>query len=140
MVAEPGPRHGAPMLVRPRLGQGTFRIAVTEAYGRACAVTTEHSLPVLEAAHIKPFAIDGPHTVTNGLLLRSDLHRLFDRGYVTITPEGRFEVSPRLKQDFQNGKTYYALHGREVTLPHRDDERPEPSLLAWHNENKFKAA
>jgi len=140
-VAQPtGPRYGTPMLVAPRLGQGTFRVAVTDAYGRACAVTTEHSLPVLEAAHIKPFADDGPHDVSNGLLLRSDLHRLFDRGYVTVTPEGRFEVSRRLKEDFDNGRTYYALHGKVIHLPRRLEERPLAELLSWHNEHAFLAA
>lgn len=47
-------RFGTPRLIRPRLGQGIFRVAVTDAYGRACSVTGEHSLPVLEASHIKP--------------------------------------------------------------------------------------
>jgi putative restriction endonuclease len=140
-VAEsPGPRYGTPTLVAPRLGQGTFRVAVTDAYGRACAVTTEHSLPVLEAAHIKPFADDGPHDVSNGLLLRSDLHRLFDRGYVTVTPEGHFEVSRRLKEDFDNGRTYYALQGKLIQMPQRQEERPAAELLAWHNEHTFLAA
>lgn len=80
------PRYGDPALIRPRLGQGTLKLAVVDAYAGACAVTTEHSLPVLEAAH---FAEGGPHDVANGLLLRRDIHRLFDRGYVTVTPGGR---------------------------------------------------
>lgn len=52
----PADRYGEPMWLRPRLGQGTFRIAVTDAYARSCAVTGEHSLPALEAAHIRPTA------------------------------------------------------------------------------------
>jgi putative restriction endonuclease len=83
-VREETPRYGKPLLVWPRIGQGVFRIAVTDAYGRACAVTGEHSLPALEAAHIRPYAAEGLHDVANGLLLRSDLHRLFDKGYVTV--------------------------------------------------------
>jgi hypothetical protein len=64
-------RYGLPQLVQPRLGQGAFRLEVMEAYAGACAVTTEHSLPVLEAAHIRAFAAGGPHdvlgrTVTTG--------------------------------------------------------------------------
>lgn len=133
------PRWGEPVLVRPRLGQGAFRVAVTDAYGRACAVTQEHSLPVLEAAHIKPFAIDGPHTVSNGLLLRSDLHRLFDKGYVTVTADYRIEVSSRLRAHFQNGKTYYPLHGNAIVVPGRVGERPDPELLRRHNESVFRA-
>ena len=134
-----GPRWGAPTLVIPRRGQGTFRVAVTEAYERACAVTNEHSLPALEAAHIKPYAEDGPHAVNNGLLLRSDLHRLFDRGYVTVTPEYKLEVSGKLKGHFQNGKSYYPLHGAELAVPRSIGQRPDPGFLRWHNEYKFLA-
>lgn len=122
-------RFGSPQWVAPRLGQGGFRIAVTEAYRRQCAVTTEHSLPVLEAAHIRPYADDGSHEVTNGLLLRSDIHRLFDRGYVTVTPDYRFRVSSRLRDEYQNGKIYYALDGRQILLPERPEDRPSRDAL-----------
>jgi putative restriction endonuclease len=64
-------RYGAPALFLPRLGQGIFRVRVLDAHGRACAVTQEHSLPVLEAAHIQPFAVGGSHRVTNGLALEA---------------------------------------------------------------------
>ena len=94
-ASPPAQRHGKPILVRPRLGQGTFRVVVTDAYTRACAVTGEHSLPALEAAHIRPYSHGGVHEVSNGLLLRSDIHRLFDRGYVTVTKDLRFEVRQR---------------------------------------------
>jgi putative restriction endonuclease len=105
-------RYGEPTLIRPRLGQGLFRVAVTDAYSRRCAVTRERTLPVLEAAHIKPFAAGGDHEVANGLLLRRDLHVLFDRGYVTVTPDYRFEVSRRIREEFENGRDYYVLHGK----------------------------
>jgi putative restriction endonuclease len=133
----PTPRYGSPQLGNPRLGQGGFRVAVTDAYARACAVTSEHSLPVLEAAHIRPFAKEGPHAISNGLLLRSDLHRLLDRGYLTVTPEYRLEVSARLKQDFDNGKSYYPLHGQLVSLPSSSADRPDAGQLAWHNQHVF---
>jgi len=68
-----------PTLVYPRLGQGSFRVLVTDLYGRRCAVTGERTLPVLEAAHVRPVSAGGPHDPRNGLLLRSDLHTLFDR-------------------------------------------------------------
>jgi putative restriction endonuclease len=133
-IEQPANRWGTPILVAPRLGQGTFRVAVTDAYERACAVTGEHSLPALEAAHIKPYSDDGPHAVSNGLLLRSDLHRLFDRGYVTVTPDYRMEVSPQLKSHFSNGKTYYPYHGAQITVPRSINLRPDPELLRWHNQ------
>lgn len=137
IMDQPSQRYGKPTLVVPRLGQGTFRVAVTEAYARACAVTREHSLPALEAAHIKPFAIDGPHTVSNGILLRSDLHRLFDRGYVTVTTDYKLEVSKQLKEHFRNGRSYYPLQGTEITVPRSISQRPDPQLLRWHNDQKF---
>jgi putative restriction endonuclease len=138
-VREPSlARYGEPQLVRQRLGQGTFRVAVTGAYEGACAITREHSLPVLEAAHIRPFGADGPHEIVNGILLRADIHRLFDTGYVTVTPEHRFIVSGRLARDWENGKAYYEMHDREIALPTRIADRPDPELLRWHNENVFE--
>ena len=131
------PRYGAPIPVRPRLGQGTFRIAVMDAYGRACAVTGEHSLPALEAAHIRSYTSDGPHEVTNGLLLRADFHRLFDQGYLTVAPDYRHEVSPRLKQDYQNGRSYYPYHGKSLMLPAIRQLRPDPAYLDWHREHIY---
>ncbi|HEX7118174.1 MAG TPA: HNH endonuclease [Longimicrobiales bacterium] len=138
-VAEPAARYGDPVLVRPRLGQGTFRIAVTDAYERACAVTGEHSLPALDAGHIRPFAEGGEHAVSNGVLLRADLHRLFDKGYITITPEHRLEVSRRLREEYDNGRTYYPLHGARLRVPRSERDRPDPELLRWHNEKVFAA-
>lgn len=91
---------------RSRLGQGAFRVMVTDAYQRRCAVTGEKTLPVLEAAHIRPYALSGPNRVSNGLLLRSDLHTLFDLGYITVTPELRLLVSRRLREEWHNGLEY----------------------------------
>lgn len=136
VVREDAPRYGQSQLVRPRLGQGTFRVAVTDAYGRACAVTREHSLPALDAAHIRPFADGGPHEVSNGLALRADLHRLFDRGYVTITPDYRFKVSPRLREEFENGRIYYELEERQtlIRLPANPAHHPRAELLEHHRD------
>ena len=131
------PRYGEPVLVAPRLGQGSFRVLVTDAYERRCAVTAERVLPVLEAAHIRPYAQGGAHRVDNGLLLRSDLHTLFDRGYLTVTPALQLEVSRRIREDFENGRDYYALHGRALRAPAREEDRPAAKLLRWHNEEAF---
>jgi putative restriction endonuclease len=137
-LEERGPRYGDPRLIHPRLGQATFRIAVLEAYGRACAVTGEHSLPTLEASHIRSYAEDGPHEVRNGLLLRADLHRLFDTGYVTVTRDLRFEVGTRLRDDFSNGRSYYPLHGARLQVPSTELHRPDRDFLEWHNERVFR--
>ncbi len=132
------PRFGSEYLIRARLGQGAFRVLVTEAYDRRCAITGERTLPVLEAAHIKPFAETGPHLVSNGLLLRSDLHILFDDGYLTVTDDYRVEVSNRIKEEFENGREYYKYRSRQLTkLPDSVDERPATDLLRWHNEHVY---
>lgn len=131
-------RYGEPRLIQPRLGQGAFRVVVTDIYARRCAVTQEKTLPALEAAHIRPYAEGGQHQASNGLLLRRDLHSLFDGGYVTVTPEHRFEVSRRIKEEFDNGRHYYALHGQQIELPIRATDKPDSAALRWHNEQCFK--
>lgn len=126
-----------PVLVRRRLGQGAFRVLVTDMYDRQCAVTREHTLPILEAAHIKPITMAGQHLVTNGLLLRTDVHRLFDLGYVTISPDMRFRVSKRLEEDWRNGKVYYAYDGQPINMPNDSSCRPDPQMLEWHADTVF---
>ena len=127
-------------MMKIRIGQGAFRILVTSAYANACSITGDHTLPVLEAAHIKPFSMSGPHTVSNGILLRSDLHKLFDSGYLTITPEYRVEISPAIREEFNNGKEYYGMHGKMLeVVPRRSIDKPDCEYLRWHNENIFMA-
>ena len=90
---------GGPVLRRAETGaetQGIFRTVVADVYGRQCAVTREKAFPALEAAHIRPFKEEPQHYVRNGLLLRSDIHKLFDAGYVTVTPDYQFEVSDHI--------------------------------------------
>src|SRR6267143_341453 len=118
-ISEEPARYGAEYLTHARLGQGAFRVLVTEAYERRCAITGERTLPVLEAAHIKPYSETGPHLISNGLLLRSDLHILFDDGYVTVTEDMRVEVSKRIKEEFDNGREYYQYRGKGLSeIPH----------------------
>jgi len=137
MTGSRPPRYGDPVLHTPRLGQGGFRIMVTDAYSKKCAVTGEKTLPVLEAAHIRPYGEGGEHEINNGILFRSDIHTLFDRGYVTVDRDFRFDVSRRIREDFENGRDYYKLAGAPLILPGDSAKRPDPSLLCWHNENRF---
>jgi len=131
-------KYGRAQLIRPRLGQGSFRLAVLDAYGGACAVTTEHSRPAVEAAHIRPYHQDGNHLVTNGIPLRRDIHSLFDAGYVTVTPDSIFKVSAALADEYANGKTYYAMEGSKILVPENSEMRPDQNALAWHSEMVFK--
>lgn len=130
-------KWGKPQVVLPRLGQGAFRVLVADAYKRTCAISGSHILHILDAAHIRPYSDGGTHSPTNGLLLRQDIHTLFDRGYLTITPEYRLEVSKRIREEFNNGKEYYTLHGTNIALPVSEQFRPARSQLNWHNTERF---
>ncbi|MBK8948420.1 MAG: HNH endonuclease [Flavobacteriales bacterium] len=143
LVAEPaaeygGPRYGELFLTRSRLGQGAFRVLVSEAYSKRCAITGESTFPVLEAAHIRPYELEGPHRISNGMLLRSDFHKLFDAGLVTVTPELRVRVSDRIQEQYFNGKAYYRLHDQPLAvIPKLDSQRPDPEFLRWHLTERF---
>jgi putative restriction endonuclease len=144
LVADPGhtlgERYGAPQLTRPRLGQSGFQVVVTDAYQRRCAITGERTLPTLEAAHILPYAEHGPHDVQNGLLLRSDFHKLFDKGLVTIKSDFTVEVSPSIHQLWFNGKASYRLNGQPMAnLPDDPELRPARRFLEWHNNERFQS-
>jgi putative restriction endonuclease len=135
--AEPAARYGPPTLIMPRLGQGAFRIAVTEAYGRQCAISDGKVLPALDAAHIRPYAEGGSHIKANGILLRKDIHSVLDAGYATVDTNYRFVVSNKVKEVFNNGEEYRRLHGRALRLPGQKLDWPDPELLRWHNTEKF---
>lgn len=139
IVAEPREKYGAPVTVRPRIGQSSFRLLVTEAYQRRCAITGENTLVVLEAAHIVPYSGEGGHNVSNGLLLRADFHRLFDVGLVSVTPDLKIRVSPRIREEWFNGKAYYRLDDKPLSVvPGHPSMRPDPELLDWHFRHRFQ--
>jgi putative restriction endonuclease len=126
-------RFGRPVLVAPRLGQGSFRALVTDAYSYRCAISKERTLPVLQAAHIRPYAEGGSHELSNGLLLRSDLHTLFDQHYLTINPNTRtLLVSRRIREQFENGRDYYAFNNQPLLQPADILALPSTENLTFH--------
>lgn len=135
-----GPVLGDPRLAPYRLGQRSFQAVVLSAYHRRCAITGTHIPPVLQAAHILPVAAGGEHRLDNGLLLRSDVHTLFDRGYLSVDPRHRLLVSRRLREDFGNGGQFYAKAGQVIDLPDRRADRPRSEFLEWHADTVFKAS
>lgn len=122
-----------------REGQGTFRARLLDAYGGRCAITGEHTEPVLDAAHIQPYLGPRSNHVQNGLLLTKEFHVLFDRGYVAVTPDLTVRVSPRLKAEWSNGRRYYPYDGVKLTeVPTAADARPSAAALEWHMRHVFR--
>jgi putative restriction endonuclease len=136
----PGPMFGDPRLAPYRLGQQAFKAVVLDAYSRRCAVTGTHIAPVLQAAHVRPVTAGGEHRLDNGLLLRSDVHTMFDRGYLGVDPHYRLRVSPRLREEFGNGEQFYAKAGQVIDLPARRADRPRREFLEWHLDEVFQAS
>lgn len=137
-IDEESARYGQEYLQCGRLGQAAFRTLVLDAYGRKCALTGESTAPVLEAAHIRPYADDGRHVTSNGLLLRSDFHKLFDLGLLTVEPDYRVRISSRIRDQYFNGKAYYRLDKQPLAaIPAFACDQPDRDALRWHNDNRF---
>lgn len=124
------------------MGQGRFKFAVAEAYERRCAITGSRTFPSLEAGHIRPYAEGGAHAVSNGLLLRTDVHRVYDRGYLSIAPDLRLRVSPQLREHGWNGVEFYDREraGFTINIPVDAKAQPDREALAWHLETTFRAS
>ncbi len=134
-----GPMFGEARPTRRRMGQEAFKLALLDAYEGRCAITGVDARPALDAAHIHPVASGGLHRLDNGMLLRADVHRLFDEGYLSVSPSLEVRLSPRLHQDFPEAGEYTALEGKPVAVPRNKADRPSPGALEWHLGKVFKA-
>lgn len=120
-------RERAWQQVTQRRGQSRFRTMLLEAYDNRCAVTRINEPMVLEAAHIEPYSGAASNVAQNGLLLKSDIHKLFDRGVLVIQPDLTTMIAPSL----QDGP--FAIHeGQKIRVPEREAFRPNPRLLEKH--------
>ncbi|MGL5207287.1 MAG: HNH endonuclease [Acidaminococcaceae bacterium] len=130
-------RYYQDTLLAPEIGFGHFKLLVMEAYKGRCAISGEQAAPVLRVAQIRPSRFGGLKDVSNGLLLRSDYCTLFERGYITVTPEYQVAVSERLLADFGEKSKYKELQGRSIILPENKEHWPSNSFLEWHNKRIF---
>jgi putative restriction endonuclease len=135
-----GPVFGDPRFAPYRLAQQSFKAVVLSAYHGHCAITGNKIRPVLQAAHIRPVSFGGENRLDNGMLLRSDVHRMFDDGYLAVDPAHRLVVSPRLRADFGNGEEFYTRAGNVIDLPDRRADRPNREFLEWHLDTVYKAS
>jgi hypothetical protein len=108
------------VVVRARVGQGAFRSRLLARYGDVCAFTGPTPRDALEAAHLYSYATSGEHHDDGGLLMRRDVHRLFDVGHLAVHPErGTIDVAPSVRGYDQYGP----LHDRTLHLRLTDDQR-----------------
>lgn len=115
-----------------RRGQPKFREELIRSYGGQCAVTGCDALAALEAAHIVPYCGSKSNHVTNGLLLRADIHTLFDLDLIGVEPNSFIiDLAPALSQT-----TYWELKGKALSLT-ESKIRPSKEALAdrW---NRFR--
>lgn len=113
--------------VAQRRGQPLFRARLLDAYGSRCAITGCSAVEVLEAAHVLPYRGDHTDRIDNGLLLRADLHTLFDCGLLWVTEEQTIALAPSLLQT-----DYAQLEGVPLRLPQLVANRPNPAHLKQH--------
>lgn len=115
--------------IRLRLGQPGFRSRLLAAYGGRCAVTGTDVPEILEAAHISPHSRGGTMQTSNGLLLRADLHTLFDlRLLVVDTSNWAILLHPRLR----SSTLATELDGRNLALPPAEADSPDTAALDEH--------
>lgn len=110
--------------IKIRRGQAKFRERLLSAYGRTCAVTGCKIVELLEAAHIQPHADEPNYSVTNGLLLRADIHTLFDLNLLSVDSRLRIRLAPALMKS-----EYKELEGEPLKEPGTVSEMPSPFAL-----------
>ncbi len=114
--------------IKTRRGQPKFRAALLKAYGQRCAMTGCTAVDVLEAAHIRPHSEETDYRVCNGVLLRADIHTLFDYRKISVNPDARFRIVVARALE---GTEYWKLRDKEIALPDKPSDTPS-TALAWH--------
>lgn len=110
-----------------RQGQASFRNKLLDVYDKTCAISKVNVESALEAAHIFPYMEKETNVSSNGLLLRSDLHLLFDKKLIRINNEYIVEVDPILVNS-----VYGKYDGVSLQLPKNMNDYPNKKALASH--------
>lgn len=116
--------------IRARRGQVDFRDRLRRVYGATCAISGSTVEPLLEAAHIVPHALETNYATSNGLLLRADIHTLFDLHLIAVDADGRVAVSRSLEWT-----EYAQFRSRRLAAVPADQEAcPSPAQLKRHHD------
>lgn len=114
--------------IKTRRGQARFRQQLLGAYRRACAVTGSFVESLLEAAHIVPHSLVTDYSIRNGLLLRADIHTLFDEHLLSVDGYCKIHVSRTLRHS-----EYWTHNGKQLNrIPERSEDRPSAEGLDAH--------
>lgn len=114
-----------------RRGQRDFRASLIAAYEKKCTITGCSILDILEAAHITPYRGEHTNKTSNGLLLRSDLHTLFDCHLLAIDPKTmNVLLAPHIKNS-----EYKSWYGRRIRMPKNTEDQPNKEALRKHLED-----
>lgn len=119
--------------VLQRTGQTKFRETIRFAYNDVCAISRTTEATALVAAHIQPVKSRGRHSANNGMLLRADIHNMFDSGLITVDGKYRIHVSSLVVDE-----QYVKLNGKRIHLPHDYKLWPSVQLLKQHFSNVFR--
>ncbi|MCC8036333.1 MAG: HNH endonuclease, partial [Rikenellaceae bacterium] len=120
-----------------------FKKEVKRIYSNTCCITglginTDHHFSLIDACHIYQVSISHDDTVTNGIALCPTMHRAFDRGLVTITPDYRVEVSSCFEEVSSCGHSIKIFHGKKILLPFDKTLYPSAPNLEWHHHTRFR--
>jgi putative restriction endonuclease len=124
------PRENYKSEINLRKGQGKFKGEILKAYNNMCCVSGETCPELLEAAHLQKYLNTNSNHIQNGILLRVDLHRLYDNGLLYIDGNFNIHVSPIL-----NSTAYRQFHGAQIALPHDVNNYPSRFALESRLEN-----
>ncbi|MFN4247516.1 MAG: HNH endonuclease [Flavipsychrobacter sp.] len=122
IVSEPKEEYKT--LTNSRKGQSSFKGKILKSYNNRCCISGESCPELLEAAHIQQYLNSSSNHIQNGLLLRVDLHRLFDCGLLLIDPDYRVKISSILKDS-----SYYKYDGITISIPDNPAHHPSKASL-----------
>ncbi|HEY0429264.1 MAG TPA: HNH endonuclease [Pyrinomonadaceae bacterium] len=112
--------------IRARRGQKKFRNGLIQRYGSICLITECQIIDLIEAAHIIPFKIEKSHNLDNGLLLRSDIHTLFDLNLIGINKEFIVHLHPKIVTE------YSALNKKQIIFNSAEKPNLDKIDFKWN--------
>lgn len=120
---------------------GLFKRTIPKIYNYTCCISglkinSTHNIQMVDACHIHPFSISNDDTVSNGISLSPTLHRAFDRGLITITPNFLVRISPTIEEK-ESSFPFSNFEGKQIQLPKKYEWYPSLESLKWHNKEVF---